>query len=82
MSIVIISEKSAFVQTMKAISYPAGNGDFFKNTVFTGNYAEDWSLRKIFRRFIWHDRIHARAMYKMAIKTFGTTVIPNVFLFD
>lgn len=31
-----------------------------------GSYGEWWSLRKLFRRFIWHDRIHAKAMYRMA----------------
>lgn len=56
--------------------------DFLKNTVYTGSYAENWSLRKVLRRFIWHDRIHAKAMYRMAIKTFGSTMIPNIFLFD
>lgn len=47
------------------------NPDFLQNTVRKGSYGEDWSLRKVLRRFIWHDRIHARAMYRMAIKVFG-----------
>ena len=33
----------------------------------TGSYAEAWSVRKVLRRFIWHDRIHAKAMYRMGI---------------
>ena len=45
--------------------------DFLKNTVFSGSFDEQWSLRKVLRRFIWHDRIHARAMYRMASRTFG-----------
>ena len=56
--------------------------DFLKNTVFTGSYDEEWSLKKLLRRFIWHDRIHAKAMYRMAIKTFGADSVPNVFSFD
>ena len=55
---------------------------FLKNTVFVGSYDEEWSLRKVLRRFIWHDRIHAKAMYRMAVKTFGIDAVPNVFLFD
>ncbi len=55
--------------------------DFLKNTVFLGSYDEEWSLRKVLRRFVWHDRIHARAMYRMAVKTFGLRAVPNVFLF-
>ena len=47
------------------------NPDFLQNTVRKGSYGEDWSLRKVLRRFIWHDRIHAKAMYRMAIKVFG-----------
>ena len=55
---------------------------FLKNPVVPGSYDEEWSLRKVLRRFVWHDRIHARAMYRMAVRTFGTQAVPNVFLFD
>ena len=54
---------------------------FLDNCVFAGSYGEEWSLRKLLRRFIWHDRIHAKAMYKMAVKTFGADAVPNVFQF-
>ena len=55
--------------------------DFLENQVFLGSYDEEWSLRKVLRRFIWHDRIHAKAMYRMALKTFGTGAVPNIFSF-
>ena len=55
---------------------------FLKNPVYLGSYDEEWSLRKVLRRFVWHDRIHAKAMYRMAVKTFGPDVAPNVFWFD
>lgn len=57
------------------------NPDFLQNTVRKGSYGEDWSLRKVLRRFIWHDRIHARAMYRMATKVFGAESIENPFYF-
>ena len=57
------------------------NLDFLQNTVRKGSYGEDWSLRKVLRRFIWHDRIHARAMYRMAIKVFGAENVVNPFYF-
>lgn len=57
-----------------------GQPDFLKNTVHMGSYEEEWSLRKVLRRFIWHDRIHAKAMYRMALRTFGDD-IPNLFHF-
>ena len=54
---------------------------FLNNRVFAGSYGEEWSLRKLLRRFIWHDRIHAKAMYRMAVKTFGADAVPNLFQF-
>ena len=55
--------------------------NFLENKVYLGSYDEEWSLRKVLRRFIWHDRIHAKAMYRMALKTFGKDAVPNVFSF-
>ncbi len=55
--------------------------DFLSNTVVEGSYGEDWSLRKVMRRFIWHDRIHAKAMYRMAVKVFGAENVENSFYF-
>ena len=57
------------------------NPVFLQNTVRKGSYGEDWSLRKVLRRFIWHDRIHAKAMYRMAIKVFGAENVVNPFCF-
>ena len=54
---------------------------FLQNTVVEGSYGECWTLRKVLRRFIWHDRIHARAMYRMAVKLFGAENIVNPFCF-
>ena len=54
---------------------------FLNNEVFEGSYGEKWSLRKVIRRFIWHDRIHARAMYRMAAKVaVGNVKNPFSFL--
>lgn len=55
--------------------------DFLGNNVIEGSYGERWTLRKVLRRFIWHDRIHAKAMYRMAVKAFGGENIPNPFYF-
>lgn len=54
---------------------------YLQNAVFHGSYGEDWSLRKVLRRFIWHDRIHARAMYRMAVTLFGAERIENPFCY-
>ncbi len=55
--------------------------DFLNNVVIEGSYGENWSLRKVFRRFIWHDRIHAKAMYRMALKAFDPESVANPFCF-
>lgn len=54
---------------------------FLSLPAVTGSYDEQWSVRKVLRRFIWHDRIHAKAMYRMGVLTFGEGVIPDVFGF-
>ncbi len=46
-----------------------------------GSYGEMWSVRKVLRRFLWHDRIHAKAMYRMAQKTFPGLPIRDDFYF-
>lgn len=55
--------------------------NFLSLEVVTGSYDELWSVRKVLRRFIWHDRIHAKAMYRMGVLTFGADTIPDVFGF-
>ncbi len=55
--------------------------DFLLNPVQEGSYGELWSLRKVLRRFIWHDRIHAKAMWRMACRTFEHDKIENIFKF-
>lgn len=71
--------------TMKIECVLEHNGnepDFLTNTVFEGSFGEYRSPRKVLRRFIWHDGIHAKAMYRMAIRTFGKDTIPDVFFFS
>lgn len=55
--------------------------DFLNGRLQEGSYGEMWSVRKVLRRFIWHDRIHAKAMWKMEKKTFGEDSVENIFAF-
>ncbi len=55
--------------------------DFLANSVFEGSYGENWTVRKVLRRFIWHDRIHAKAMYKMAVLLWDENTIADPFHF-
>lgn len=54
---------------------------FLQAPAVLGSYDELWSVRKVLRRFIWHDRIHAKAMFRMAERTFGKGVVKNPFQF-
>ena len=56
--------------------------EYLSPKVFCGSYDEAWTLRKVLRRFLWHDQIHAKAMLRMAKSTFPGIHIPNVFGFD
>ncbi len=56
--------------------------DFLSNPVIQGSYGESWTLRKVLRRFIWHDRIHAKAMYRMAVRFFDRGSVPNPYCFE
>lgn len=56
--------------------------DFLLIPVCEGSYAEEWSLKKVLRRFLWHDRIHAKAMWRMASGAFGKQHLMNPFFFD
>lgn len=54
---------------------------FLENPAVEGSYGELWSLRKVLRRFLWHDRIHARALYRRSVAVFGPDAIPDVYSF-
>ena len=56
--------------------------NFLNNAVIEGSYDELWSLRKVMRRFLWHDRIHAKALYRHAIEVFDARTIANPFCFE
>lgn len=44
---------------------------FLNNETVIGADGEEWSVKKLMRRFIWHDRIHAKAMVKAGLSIFG-----------
>jgi hypothetical protein len=42
---------------------------------------EYWTTAKVLRRFIWHDRIHARALYRFAVREWGADQTCDPFCF-
>lgn len=54
--------------------------DFLSGKVYTADDLEEWTLRKVLRRFLWHDRIHAKAMWRTAHALWGSDIV-NPFYF-
>ena len=54
--------------------------DFLDCRVYTAPDGETWTIRKSLRRFLWHDRIHAKAMWRTASALWGSS-IENPFFF-
>lgn len=56
--------------------------DFLAPRVFTARDGELWTVKKLLRRILWHDRIHARALYRLAITFWQKDRIQNPFCFS
>lgn len=65
------------MQVLAEIEQPE---DFLEGPVHIAPDGESWTLRKLLRRFLWHDRIHARAMWRTATALWGDS-IANPFYF-
>ena len=66
----------------QALSRVEALPDYLTAGVFNGSYDELWSLRKVLRRFIWHDRIHARALQRHAAALWGADALSDSYCFD
>lgn len=55
---------------------------FLESRVYTAPDGEQWTRRKVLRRILWHDRIHARALYRRAITFWQKDRIENPFRFS
>lgn len=56
--------------------------DFLSPKVYTAQDGELWTLKKLLRRILWHDRIHAHALYRRAITFWQKERIQNPFCFE
>ncbi|MBQ1632774.1 MAG: hypothetical protein II412_06605 [Clostridia bacterium] len=56
--------------------------NFLAPKVYTARDGELWTLKKLLRRIIWHDRIHAHALYRHAITFWQKERIENPFCFE
>ena len=69
-----------YANRMQALAEVELLEDFLSGRVHTAPDGEEWTLRKLLRRFLWHDRIHARAMWRTATALWGDSVA-NPFFF-
>ena len=65
---------------MQALSELEEPPDFLSGEVYTAPDGELWTMRKVLRRFLWHDRIHARAMWRTA-SALWSSGLENPFFF-
>lgn len=75
------NENDFVANRIKCIKLIEADDQAYKNKVIT-KHEESWTTAKVLRRFIWHDRIHARALYRFAVEEWGEDKICNSFKFD
>lgn len=69
-----------YTNRMQALSELEDLPDFLSGKVYIAGDGEEWTLRKALRRFLWHDRIHAKAMWRTAKALWGSEIV-NPFFF-
>lgn len=74
-------ETDIYQRRLTGFSQLEKRSDFLKNAIYVDHHQEAWNVRKVCRRFIWHDRIHARAMYRMAKRLCPGADIANPYFF-
>lgn len=72
--------RDIYANRMQALAELESLPDFLSDRVYTAPDGELWTLRKVLRRFLWHDRIHAKAMWRSAKELWGDS-IANPFFF-
>lgn len=55
---------------------------YLKNQVAVSGSGEEWTLRKVLRKLIWHDRNHARMLYYIGKGNQYGVAYGNLFCFD
>lgn len=69
-----------YTNRLQALSALEDLPDPLSATVYTAPDGELWTMRKVLRRFLWHDRIHARAMWRTA-SALWSSGLENPFFF-
>lgn len=69
-----------YINRMQALSELEELPDFLSGKIYTAPDGEEWTIRKALRRFLWHDRIQAKAMWRIASSLWHES-IDNPFFF-
>lgn len=69
-----------YTNRLQALSALEDLPDPLSGTVYTAPDGELWTMRKVLRRFLWHDRIHARAMWRTT-SALWSSGLENPFFF-
>lgn len=77
----VLNDGTIMENRLRGFEELESRGNYLSGREYDGSCGEKWSIPKVLRRFLWHDRIHAKAMYRMEIATFGAAAIPNIFKF-
>lgn len=55
--------------------------DYLHCPLHQGKHGEEWTLRKVLRRFLWHDAIHAKALYRLGTRLWSPDIVADPFYF-
>ncbi len=78
----VTNEPNIFQCRLRGFELLEKQPDFLQNIAAEGSYGEFWSVAKVCRRFVWHDRIHAKAMWRLAQKLCDPENVANPFFFE
>lgn len=70
-----------YVNRMQMLSELESLPDFLSGKVYTAPDGEEWTIRKALRRFLWQDRIYAKAMWRTAYALWADSVANPFFFF-
>ena len=70
-----------FTERVKLFTQLEAAPQFLENKIIEDETGEAWTRKKLLRRLLWHDRLHARAMYRKTITFWQKERIENPFRF-
>lgn len=76
----LVNMPDIYANRVQILSEVESLPDFLSDRIYIAPDGEQWTVRKLLRRLLWHDRIHAKALWRTATSLWGS-IIPNPFFF-